>query len=108
MLFRSSLAGMSLKGVKITATNGTDTFEKFTTEKGWFRLYSLPNALWNITIEYPNYITQHLLNVPSIDSKMTLLKLKLVKIQPPPPSDEDTPPVTTPPPTDLNPSQLNT
>ena len=86
-----SLANMPLKGVKITATNGTDTFEKLTTAKGWIRLYSLPNALWNITIEYPNYITQHLLNIPSIDSKMTLLKIKLVKIQtgitPPPPGE---------------------
>ena len=103
-----SLANMPLKGVKITATNGTDTFEKLTTAKGWIRLYSLPNAIWNITIEYPNYITQHLLNIPSIDSKMTLLKIKLVKIQPPLPTEEDTPPVTTPPPTDENPAQRNT
>ena len=103
-----SLAIMPLKGIKVTATNGTEIITKYTTDRGWVRLYSLPNALWNITIEYPNYITQHLPNIPSIDSKMTLLNIKLVKIQPPPPSEEDTPPVSTPPPTDENPSQLNT
>ena len=103
-----SLAGMPLKGVKVTITNGSETITKYTTDRGWVRFYSLNNALWNLTIEYPDYISQHLPNIPSIDNKMTLLNKKLVKIQPPPPTEEDTPPISTPPPTDENPSQLNT
>ena len=79
-----SIGIMPLKGVKTTAVSTTETLVNKTTKRGSARLYSLPNALWDITVEYPGYASQTILNVPTILDKVVRLVVKLVKIVPPP------------------------
>jgi hypothetical protein len=74
-----SLGGMPLKDVKCTITDGTESFVKKSTKKGWVRVFSLPNALWNITAEFPNYETGILENIKTDENQITRLEINLQK-----------------------------
>ncbi len=79
VLIFDAVGKMPLKGVKCTITDGTDTFVKSSTYRGWVRYYSLPNALWSLTIEYHGYKTVIHENIATIEKKMVSLKFDLEK-----------------------------
>ncbi|MEI8201662.1 MAG: hypothetical protein WCH34_01535 [Bacteroidota bacterium] len=72
-------ANIPYKGVIVTITNGVDTHIKKSSAKGYVRFFSLPNALWKITTEYPTYDSIVLENIPTDQTKITKLDLKLQK-----------------------------
>lgn len=85
-----SIGNMPLKGVLTTSASTTETISILTSDRGSARLYSLINALWDITAEYPGYISQTITNVATIEDKVAHVIIKLVKIVPPP-TDENPP-----------------
>ncbi len=78
-----SVGLMALRKVKCTLTNGTDTVVKYSTAKGNIRFYSLPNALWTATLEYPDYQTYYQKDIATVEKNILRISINLVKNAPP-------------------------
>jgi hypothetical protein len=74
-----SVSGAALRYVRCNITNGIISFNKKTTRKGYVRLYSLENALWNITADFAGYETFNQEEVGTDIRKIVKMEIKLKK-----------------------------
>ena len=74
-----SVGHMPLRKVKCTLTNGTDTIIRYSSRKGFIRFYSLPNALWTITLDYPDYQSYYQKEIATVEKQIVRININLVK-----------------------------
>jgi hypothetical protein len=74
-----SVSGAALRYVRCNISNGIKSYNKKTTLRGFVRLYSLENALWNVTAEYAGYESFMQEEVGTNKKKIVTLEIKLKK-----------------------------
>ncbi|MEI6854312.1 MAG: carboxypeptidase-like regulatory domain-containing protein [Bacteroidota bacterium] len=74
-----SESGADLRYVRCNVTTGIVSYNRKTTVKGYVRLYSLVNALWNVTAEFPGYETFIQEKVGTDKFKIVTLEIRLKK-----------------------------
>jgi len=87
--FKDANVNAILKNVKVTFTNGSETFIKYSSDLGWVRCYSLHTGNWSFIAEFPNYTTNITTNILVDPNKIAHYDIKLHKIVPP--SNENPP-----------------
>jgi hypothetical protein len=84
--YTEASTGVPLKKVKVTVTNGAQAIIKYSTEKGWIRLFSLDSDNYTVTAEHETFETSILTNVGVDDQHIARYEVKLEKKKP---ADDD-------------------
>jgi hypothetical protein len=74
-----AVSGAPLRYVGGTITNGITVYKRKTTKDGYIRLYSLENALWNVTVEKNDYETFIQEEVGTEEKNIVTLEIRLKK-----------------------------
>ncbi len=79
-LFLDDVTGVPLRRIKVTITDGSQTFSKNTTKKGTTRFLSLDPGSWTLEAEHKTYISISKPEIAVEDEKVTNLVFRLQKV----------------------------